>query len=390
MPRDPKPPRLWYRKARKARKGRSAEKGVWVVLANGLQISTGCGKGETAGAEKFLSDYIVSRHKAPRRQRGIDEIPLSDVLVIYLDDVVPKLATKKKAEGRIDRLNEWWGDFHLSEVTGAKCREYISTKTDGAARRELQDLQAAINHHHREGLHREEVLVTLPPAGEPRERWLTRQEVAKLLRICLHTPEVQEGQPTDKRPLRHLARFILFALYTGSRPGDVCSASFKVAADRSVIDLDTGLFYRKPSGKRATKKRQPTIPLSQRLQAHLRRWQAKGADYVVEFDKAGVKSIKTAFYRAVGLAGLGPDVVAYTLRHTCATWMMQRATPTWQVAGYLGTSEAMIIKHYAHHHPEHQRAAAESVTQRNPNDKTRTNRQNVVQFETKKQRKSIA
>lgn len=390
MPRESKPPRLWYRKARKARKGRSAEKGVWVVLADGVQVSTGCGKGEAKGAEKFLADYIGTRHKAPRRQRGIDEIPLSDVIVIYLDDVVPGLATKKKAEARLDRLNEWWGALPLSEVTGAKCREYVSTKKDGAARRELQDLQAAINHHHKEGLHREEVRVTLPPAGEPRERWLTRQEVAKLLRICLHKPEIQEGQPTDKRPLKHLARFILFALYTGSRPGDVCSASFKVAADRSVIDLDTGLFYRKPSGKRATKKRQPTIPLSQRLQAHLRRWQAKGADYVVEFDGAGVKSIKTAFAALMKAAELPGEVVPYTLRHTCATWMMQRATPTWQVAGYLGTSEAMIIKHYAHHSPEHQRAAAESVTQRIPNDKTRTNRQNVVRFETKTQRKSIA
>ena len=29
----------------------------------------------------------------------------------------------------------------------------------------LQDLQAAIGYHHREGLHRETVLVTLPPAG---------------------------------------------------------------------------------------------------------------------------------------------------------------------------------------------------------------------------------
>lgn len=383
MPRDSKPPRLWWRKPRKAAKGRSAEKGVWVVLANGRQHSTGCGKSDRKGAERALAEWITTAHRAPRKQRAISEIPIADVLNIYLQDVVPKIATAVKASGRIERLIDWWGGMMLEDVTGTKCREFTSTKTDGAARRELQDLQAAINHHHREGLHREEVLVTLPPAGEPRERWLTRQEVAKLLRICLHTPEIQEGQATDKRPLRHLARFILFALYTGSRPGDVCSASFKVASDRSVIDMEAGMFYRKPSGKRATKKRQPTIPLPKRLMAHLRRWQALDADYVVEFDGGGVKRIKTAFRRLLEKAKLEPGIVPYTLRHTCATWMMQRATPTWQVAGYLGTSEAMIIKHYAHHHPEHQRAAAESVTQRTPNDKTRTNRNNVVQFATK-------
>jgi integrase len=164
----------------------------------------------------------------------------------------------------------------LDEVTGASCRQFTSTKGIGAARRELQDLQAAINHHHHEGLDREIVLVTLPKAGVARERWLTRQEVAKLIRICLHTPEIQDGKHTDKQPLRHLARFILFALYTGSRPGDIFTASFKVASNRGYIDLHSGLFYRKPSGKRATNKRQPTTPLPRRLIAHLKRWKQMG------------------------------------------------------------------------------------------------------------------
>ena len=388
MPRDAKPPRLWYRKPRRFTQARSAEKGVWVILYNGRQLSTGCGKGDSQGAERALAEFITASHVIPRKQREIKEIPVADVLNLYLQDVVPKIATAKKATGRIDRLLDWWGTMMLDEVNGAACRQFTSTKGTGAARRELQDLQAAINHHHREGMHREIVLVTLPKASEARQRWLTRQEAAKLIRICLHTAEVQDGKQTDKRPLRHLARFILFALYTGSRPGDIFTASFKVASNRSFIDLDYGLFYRRPPGKRATNKPQPTTPLPRRLIAHLNRWKQMGADYVVEFDGQPVKSIKTAFGHLLEIAKLPAGIVPYTLRHTCATWKKQEGVPSWEVAGFIGTSEAMVEKHYGHHDPGHLKNAAEAGTQRTPNDKPRTQRVLPTRFEKDSLRKS--
>ena len=375
MPRDAKPPRLWYRKPRRSAQGRVPEKGVWIILHGGRQQSTGCSKGDRQGAERALAEFITASHVVPSRRRRIEDIPIADVLHVYLRNVVPEIATAQKAAGRIDRLLDWWGTMMLDEVTRDACRQFVALRGKGAARRELQDLQAAINHHHREGLHRESVLVTLPPAGDARQRWLTRQEVAKLIRICLHTPEIQNGRPTDRRPLRHLARFILFALYTGSRPGDVFAASFSVASNRSVIDLDNGLFYRRPTGKQATNKRQPTTPLPKRLMAHLRRWQALGADYVVEFDGRPVQSIKTAFYSLVALADLPPGIVPYTLRHTCATWKMRGGVSAWEVGGFIGTSEAMILKHYGHHHPDHLRATADAATQSSPNDTPRTQRE---------------
>jgi integrase len=312
----------------------------------------------------LLPEFTSSKAGIPRRQRQIDEIPIVEVLQIYRQDIIPNLATAKKALGRNDRLMAWWGARMLDEVKGSTCRLYAADRKNGAARRELQDFQAAINYHHREGLHRERVLVSLPPAGEPRFRWLTRQEAAELIRICLHHHEIQNGHETGKRPLRHLARFILFSVYTGSRPGDVLSASFVSAPNRSFVDLEKGLFYRKPSGKRATKKRQPTTPLPQRLVAHLKRWRQKGAENVVEFDGRPIKSIKTAFARLIGLSNLPRHIVPYTLRHTCATWKKQAGVASWEVAGFIGTSEAMVEKHYGHHDPNHLRAAAQAGTRR--------------------------
>lgn len=374
MSRRSQPPRLWFRKARKKTGDRPAERGVWVILAAGRQRGTGCGSSERAAAEAQLAEFIVARNSAHRREAPIEETYLGDILALYLKEVVPGLATARKAAGRIERLAEHWGAMTLIDVSRGECMRFAKTRTPGAARRELQDLAAAINYHRGEKHHNLTVRVFLPRAGEPRERYLLRDEVARLLRLCLHTPEHQDGRATAKRPLRHLARYILFALYTGSRPTDVFTASFVVAANASVIDLDKGLFYRKPTAKAATIKRQPTTPLPKRLLRHLRRWRRLGATRVVEFEGQPVRSIKTAFGHLVELAALpGAPIVLYILRHSCATWKMQAGEPAWLVAEFIGTSEAMIQRHYGHHSPDALRATAESATQRYPNDKPEHN-----------------
>jgi integrase len=240
----------------------------------------------------------------------------------------------------------------------------------GGARRDLQDLAAAISHHHREGLHREVVKVVLPARGKARQRWLTRDEVAKLLRVCLHTPETQEGKPTDKRPLRHLARFLLLGLYTGSRPGAVMNAAWTPAPRLSYVDLDNRVFHRHAEGSSETKKRQPTVRLAPRLLAHLRRWNRLdgGAGFVVTYHGAKVESVKTALHTACRLAKIEP-VSAYALRHTAASWLVARGLPTRKVADFIGTSEQMVLDHYGHLAPDYQDEAAQEIGRRPPTPK---------------------
>jgi hypothetical protein len=115
----------------------------------------------------------------------------------------------------------------LGEVSGEACRSYTKRRRKkGGARRDLEDLRAAIGHHAAEGFHREIVKVSLPEKGEPRDKWLTRSDAAKLIWICWRYREMQKKSrrpmedvkvPTAKRPLRHLARFILLGIYSGTR-----------------------------------------------------------------------------------------------------------------------------------------------------------------------------
>lgn len=368
MPRPSKGARLYLRA------GKPPAGSVWVILDGKREIGTGCGAGDRRGADAALAAYITSKYQPERRERRLDEILIADVLKIYLGDVVPHRANPRAAGERAKRLLAWWGTRTLSEVTGGACRDYAAWRegqgrtnlgTGGGARRDLQDLSAAIGHHLREGLHRGNVKVVLPPKGEARQRWLTRSEAAQLLWVCWRTREVQNGNPTEKRPLRHLARFLLLGIYTGSRPGAILNASWLRGPKRSLVDLGSGVFHRLADGAIKTNKRQPTVRLAPRLMAHMRRWKRAddkaGRAHVVMFDGAPVASVKTALGRAVELAGLPGSVTAYTLRHTCASWLVAKGVSTRLIADFLGTSEAMILAHYGHLAPDYQDEAAREI-----------------------------
>lgn len=373
MPRRSKGARLWLRPTRRKR-GRIVANAVWIIIDGKQHIATGCLAHEAERAEKCLAEYIARKYEPARHPRDLEFIRVADVLSIYLDDCGSRVADRDRLESYIARLNDYWGDKRLSEVTNAVCRAYIKARgRPGGARADLEVLRAAINHHAKENLHHGTVRVSLPQKGAPRDRWLTRSEAARLLWACLTYHERQtvhrgnlKGKriETAKRPLLHLARFILIGLYTGTRAGAIASASPYRDTGHSFVDLEHGIFYRLAVCRRATKKRQTPAPIPTRLLAHMRRWVRRGvvSSHFVEWQGAPVKSVKTAFNRAVSLAGLSGRVTPHTLRHTAATWLMQRGVPVWQAAGYLGMSAEVLEQTYGHHHPDYMRGAAQAIT----------------------------
>jgi integrase len=358
MPSRSKGARLWLRK----RRGRTAQ---WVIRDGSYQKSTGCTAHDIVGAERALAKFLASKHIRGVRthSRDPDQIPIADVLTIYLTDVAPHHARPKETKDRIKALDGFFGDKMLSYVTGETCRAYATQRsTDAAARRELEDLRAAINHHRREGLCNKVVEVVLPPERPPRERWLTRSEAARLIWSAWSYREVQKGRQTGRRSRRHVARFILVALYTGTRASAVCGAALGAMAGHGWIDLDRGIFYRRPAGRRETKKRQPPVPLPDQLLAHLRRWKRQGQRFAVEWDGRPVQSVDKAFANVAADAGFGNDVTPHALRHTAATWLMQAGTDMWETAGYLGMTVEMLSARYGHHHPDHLAGAKRAFT----------------------------
>ena len=364
MPRQAKGARLWLRKSRERGGGAGTRNAEWVIRDGSKQLGTGCREDNRAAAESGLAAYIAAKYTPIRRERDIAAIPVADVISIYLTDVVPGQARPKQAGERAGRLLEFFGAMMLADITGRSCRDYAAARGHaGGARRDLEDLRAAINHHEKEGLHRARIRVVLPPKGEARQLYLTRDQFARLLRVCWRQREMQEGKATAKFPMRHLCRFLILALYTGSRPGAVLTAAWDRAPGKSWVDLSRGRFHRLAEGKIATDKRQPPVTLAPRLQAHLRRWSKAdaGQGHVVRFAGQPVASIKTAMGRACRLAGLPQGVSAYTLRHTAATWLLSKGVSIFDTANFLGTSPAMIEKNYGHVMPEYLQNAARAI-----------------------------
>jgi hypothetical protein len=107
----------------------------------------------------------------------------------------------------------------LGDVNGELCRAYVRERgRQFAARRELEELRAAINYHHSEGLCQAIVAVVLPPKSEPRGRWLSRGEAARLIWSAWRYREIQKGYPTGRRARAHVARITGGRAKAGGRP----------------------------------------------------------------------------------------------------------------------------------------------------------------------------
>lgn len=377
MPRPAKGARLWLRPEERHPDRTLRKRAVWVIRDGPRKISTGCAAEDRAGAERVLGEYLANKYQ-PNRVRGRhpSEILIADVLSIYLTDVAPQHAREGETKQRVLTLDAWWADRTLADVNGNNCRAYVDYRTAqpwkcakpkktgnaprmvtaAAARRELEDLRAAINHHRREGLCSEIVSVALPARNEARERWLTRSEAARLLWAAWRAKQVMRDNETRRAVGRNVARFILLGLYTGTRSSAICGAALMPTIGRGFVDLDQGVFYRRAIGQRQTKKRQPPVKLPPRLLAHMRRWARLGLarKSVVEWNNKPVKSVRKGFEAAVRGAGLGSDVTPHILRHTCATWLMQKGVNLWDAAGFLGMTVQQLEQGYGHHHPDYQ------------------------------------
>jgi integrase len=131
-------------------------------------------------------------------------------------------------------------------VTTGRCRDYAAWRTaQPVASFEDQVRPPGRRSAFREGKLKYPVPVALPAKAPLRTRWLTRSEAARLLRAAWRG----EG--------RRVARFILVALYTGSRHDAVLKLRWVPSIDAGWVDLDQGVIYRKGRAESQSSKRRP-------------------------------------------------------------------------------------------------------------------------------------
>jgi integrase len=219
-----------------------------------------------------------------------------------------------------------------------------------------------------DGVCRHTIIVTVPDAPPKRTSFLEPSEVAALLWYAYRQRKTFKGKLTKKYITRHVSRFIICAVYSGSRSARIWRASFEKEEGRPYVDVERGLFYRTWQGEHVpANKRAPVQRIPARLLAHLRRWRRLGAKYVCEYQGRAADP-KKSFARVVRAVFPAKEkhIVRHTFRHTAATWLMQRAADKFETAGYLGMTQKTLETVYGHHHPDHQSSVGTAFSKKRP------------------------
>lgn len=323
---------------------------TWTERGRSRERSTGTAEREQA--EIVFAEWLQRRG---RRAGPSDPaaILLTDVLNEYQEQRKSKVSAPCRIGYAVVALTDFFEGNSVADVTPQTCGQYVDKRgrSAGTVRRELGVLRAAINYAHRTGRITRPVAVELPEPPAPRDRWLTREEVAQLLKASC-TPQGRLYMPL----------FILLGIYTGRRKESLLSLRWP------QVNLQAGTINFEISGRRRTNKRRGVVPIPPRLLPHLKRARRRGSEmgYVLHINGERIGDIKKGFAAACERAGLN-EVTPHTLRHTAATWLMQAGTDPWQAAGFLSMSMETLLRVYGHHHPDYQRQAAVNIGRRPQN-----------------------
>lgn len=407
MSRRPKGPRLHLRAGRVHPRTGKPIPDIYYIRDGAFERSTGFGPDRLGEAEAVLSAYLLEKQAGaanrggddPDRPRAPTEVFVAEVLSLYLEEKAPKAADPSAVAARIKALVAWWGDKRLSDIKRSTCQAYVAHRitqpmaqakgpnprlvTEQGARRELEDLSAAITYY--DGEHKLTVKpkLWLPEKPESPRDALTRAQAARLLMAARgyrwdakvkRWRRLRDSGPANRA---HMKRFILMGLYTGSRPGVIPKVLWQESPTQAWADLDAETIFRRGKREKETRtKRRPLVKIPPRLLAHMRRWKTADewlmarrakegrpfANVIIHHGGAALSGrVRRGFESCVRDAGLPSEITPHWLRHTAATWLMQAGVDPWEAAGYLGMNLKTLIDNYGHHQPSHQAAARKGI-----------------------------
>lgn len=200
--------------------------------------------------------------------------------------------------------------------------------------------------------------VPAPKTGRRVPEHLTLEQAERLLR-CINNDVKLKRQKNQVRGRQvvWLKDLILLAINTGMRIGELCSLRWR------DVDLDEGLFNVRNynDGDRdafLTKSGQERpVPISFQAREVLEEIaERRGrSGYVLRGAKGGRLNKQYAskrFKHYVRKAKLPENITFHSLRHTCASWMVQEGKPLAMVQAILGHSDIQVTQKYAHHAPD--------------------------------------
>jgi integrase len=300
-------------------------------LVEGEAITKPRGGGLTVAQalDDYLKEHVNGKCAAPWRQ----EIAARNLRAHFGDKVLHEVdipASRSYADAR--RAGRIGGDRFGHRRTGS----------EATIRRELNTLIAAANHARRwkrltaDKMPTIELTADTSLGHDDEAPYLTKKEVAALI-------DRAEGE------LRH---FIELAYWTGARRASISELEWRqVKWEQKIILLQ------KPE-KRATKKRQPIVPILPEMEPALHRIRDATEGQGRLFSNISFYNRFKDLAEQLGFAGRSHP---HILRHSRATHLLQDGVSIYAVARLLGDTVQTVERVYGHHSAE---VLAEQLSQK--------------------------
>jgi integrase len=308
-------------------------RGYWAVTGidgNGKQWRRSLRTRDRAAAERAFADY----------RKPVQGETIGEIMEAYLAD-----KRGRRSHGSMETawrsLQAVFGHLRADHVSRTLCRQYAISRrgggvADGTIIKDLGVLKAALRWAKKD----QGAVFELPPTPPPRDRYITRAEVQRLV---------------DAAELGHVKLFITLAWCTAGRH----SALLELTWDRVDLDAKT---VRLATGAAHGSKGRATVRVAEWGLAALRAsYEARTTNYVIEWGGKPLKSIKRSFGEAARRAGL-EDVTPHVLRHSSAVAMVGAGVSMAKVSQFLGhTSTKVTEKVYGRFQPDHMEDAARAL-----------------------------
>lgn len=310
--------------------------GIWYIVTgsggNSKRLSTRTRDRDTA--EQYRAQYLAGIRNAPPPPSAL----VAGLLERYAAEHGSRTRSLQTIRHHIKQLAPFFGKLAPEHISNRTLLDYAKARhgkgiKDGTVLRELGTLKAALRF-----AAGNRWIAPIPPLQSPvstpppRDLWLTRPQVARLL---------------EAAKSHHIRLYTLIALSTAARMGAILGLTWgQVDMERGLIDFGRGWGN----------KRRAIVPINDDLRAALQdALILRQSDYVIEWCGKPVASIKKAFGRLADDCGI--ECSPHVLRHTAATWLVMDGVPLAEVARLLGTTERMVERVYGKHAPDYLRRA---------------------------------
>jgi integrase len=336
--------RAWSRRGPTGRKVKVVSYGFTVQI-DGKQIKRFDADWTEDIARDELAKFVLEREKPKAKpitlREAADRYEIAKARKRSLDEdkrMLKRLVAHFGRDTKLDKLTAAAIGQYRDQRFAAGCQN--GKGTDGnrrplsaaAVNRELALLRHMLRLAHEEwGALSAVPRIRLEREPQGRLRWLTPEEANTLLAKC-------------REQKKDLADLVEFCLLTGLRQSEALDLTWeRCDPSRGVIRIEET-----KSGRRRE------VPLVDESDAVLVRRGPQAAGFV--FGTSSWTAFRKHWEAAVQAAGL-LDFHFHDLRHTFASWAVQRGVSLQELKHLLGHSSLAMVMRYAHLSPEHLRTA---------------------------------